>query len=104
VASDRHIVTVFRSRLRPGVDDSYGPLAVEMVERARAMPGLVDVKSFAAADGERVTIVEFDTQEPHDAWRDDPEHRVAQRRGRGEFYASYAIQVCEVVRANSVEA
>lgn len=104
MATPRHIVTVFRSRLPEGVDESYGPVAVRMLERAHAMPGLVDVKSFTAADGERVTIVEFDSREHHDAWRVDPEHRDAQRRGRDEFYATYSIQVCEVVRANSFEA
>jgi heme-degrading monooxygenase HmoA len=104
MASGPHIVTVFRSRLREGGVDGYGPVAARMFDRVHTFPGLVDVKSFTAPDGERVTIVEFDSREHHDAWRDDHEHRDAQRRGRAEFYASYSIQVCEVVRANSFEA
>lgn len=91
------IVTVFRSRLRPGVEEDYGPLAGEMMATARAMPGFVDARSYSAPDGERVTIVKFSDRRSHDAWRDHPGHRRAQERGRAEFYAEYSIQVCELV-------
>jgi heme-degrading monooxygenase HmoA len=59
------------------------------------MPGFVDFKSFSSPDGERVSLVVFDTREHHEAWRKDPEHRAAQRRGRDEFYSEYSIHVCE---------
>ena len=36
------ILTVFRSRLRPGVEAEYRPLAVEMSELAHHMEGFVD--------------------------------------------------------------
>ena len=57
------------------------------------MPGFVDYKTFAAEDGERVTIVTFASLEAHQAWRDHPEHRQAQRLGRERFYESFSIQV-----------
>lgn len=96
---DGPIVTVFRSRLRPDADErGYGPLAALMEERARAMPGFVDFKGFSAPDGERVSIIVFDTLEHQAAWRDDPEHREAQRRGREEFYEEYSLSVCRQLR------
>jgi heme-degrading monooxygenase HmoA len=89
------MVTVFRSRL---VDqpDGYDATADEMEVGARAVPGFVDFKTFRADDGERVSIIVFDSPESHAAWRDDPAHRDAQRRGRQEWYAEYHIQVCEL--------
>jgi heme-degrading monooxygenase HmoA len=94
--SSHPIVTVFRSRLRPDAGDrGYHELAAEMESRARAMPGFVDFKSFSSPDGERVSLIVFDTRDHHDAWRDDAEHRAAQKRGRDEFYSEYSIQVCE---------
>jgi heme-degrading monooxygenase HmoA len=54
------IVTVFRTRLNPGVQEEYGPVAAHMSELAQAMPGYVSHKGFVAEDGERVTVVEFD--------------------------------------------
>ncbi len=81
------IVTVFRSRLRDDGDGSYDTTAAAL-EAPREMPGFVDFKAFVAADGERVSLVTFESRATHDAWRDDPEHRAAQRRGRDEWYAS----------------
>jgi heme-degrading monooxygenase HmoA len=92
------IVTIFRSRLRPGVDDEYGPTAERMDVLAAAMPGYVSHKEFTAEDGERVTIVEFENEEALQAWRMHPEHREAQRRGRERFYAEYRLQTCKVLR------
>ena len=92
------IVTVFRSRLRPDVREDYVTLANRMNEIARSMPGYISHKGFFAEDGERVTIVEFESEEAMRAWRMHPEHREAQKRGRERYYESYSIQVCEVKR------
>ena len=90
------VITVFRSRLRPEAEaNGYGELAARMEARARAMAGFIELKAFTAADGERVSLVTFDSMEHHAAWRDDPEHRAAQARGRDAFYAEYSIAVCE---------
>lgn len=93
------IVTVFRNRLLPDGVAEYGSRAEEIHALALAMPGLVDVKSFTADDGERVTIATFADEASQRAWREHAEHRVAQQQGRDRFYAEYSIQVCETVRA-----
>ncbi len=90
------MVTVFRSRLRDE-HEGYEAKAAEMEAAARAMPGFVDFKTFAAADGERVSLIVFDSPESHAAWRGDPRHRAAQRLGRSDWYAEYLIQVCTLV-------
>ena len=92
------IVTVFRSRLMPGVREGYLALAARMNEIARAMPGYISHKGFFADDGERVTVVEFESEEAMRAWRMHPEHRAAQKKARESFYAEYSLQVCEVLR------
>ncbi len=93
--TDPPVVTVFRSRLRADAKvNGYAELAAAMEARARQMPGFVDFKTFSAEDGERVSLVVFDTRDHHDAWRDDPEHRRAQQRGRAELYTEYTISVC----------
>ena len=51
-----------------------------------------------AADGEGVAIVEFESAETLQAWREHPEHRAAQAAGRERLFASYRIQVCSVER------
>ena len=63
------IVTVFRSRLMPGVREDYIALVDRMVELAATMPGYISHKGFFAEDGERCTIVEFESEEAQRAWR-----------------------------------
>ena len=62
------IVTVFRSRLMPGLKDEYIALVDRMVELARATPGYISHKGFFADDGERCTIVEFESEEGQKAY------------------------------------
>jgi len=92
------IVTVFRSRLRPEAVEEYTRWATRMSELARAMPGYVSHKAFTAEDGERVTIVEFESEDTHRAWAMHPEHVQAQRKGRADFYETFSLQVCQPVR------
>ena len=94
------VVIVFRSRVRPGVDPAlFAPIGARMDELARQMPGFVSYKDFAAADGEGVTIVEFESLETLAAWRNHPEHLEAQRAGREQLFAEYQIQVCTPTRS-----
>ena len=96
----RAVVTVFRSRLRADAGDEYTAWAQRMLELAREMPGFVDFKIFHADDGERVSVITFESLETQRAWREHPDHRAAQRLGRERFYERYDIQVAEVVRRN----
>lgn len=99
------VVIVFRARLKPGADlDALGKLGERMYELASGMPGFLSYKDFTAQDGESVTIIEFDSLDSLAAWRDHPEHKLAQQRGRDEFFADYHIQVCTPLRAYRFEA
>ena len=95
------IVTVFRSRLMPGVRDEYLALVYQMSELAKTMPGYISHKGFFADDGERVTVVEFESEEGMRAWRMNPEHRAAQKKAREVYYQDYSVQICQVVRETS---
>jgi heme-degrading monooxygenase HmoA len=95
------VITIFRSRRRPGSEVAYTALADEMARAARAVPGFVDFKTFDADDGEHVTVVTFATTEAHRTWRDDPRHVRVQQRGRDELYLEYSIQVGRCEHATS---
>jgi len=92
------IVTVFRSRLNPESQDEYQQWATRMSVLAAEIPGYISHKGFVAGDGERVTIVEFATEEGLRAWATHPEHVAAKKKGRGVFFSEYRVQVCSVVR------
>jgi len=94
------IVITFRSRILPGCDlQALDRLGTRMYELASATPGFVSYQDYTATDGESLTLVEFADHASLAAWRDHPEHRAAQERGRREFFSDYRIQVCEAVRS-----
>ena len=90
------IVTIFRTKLRPESADEYYALLIRMKELAASMPGFISHKTFEAEDGERATIVEFESEEAQAAWRNHPEHAEVQRLGRERFYSEYDLKVCEL--------
>ena len=97
------IVTVFRSRLMPGLQEEYVALVDRMVELAQSMPGYIAHKGFTAEDGERCTIVEFESEEAQRGWRMQPEHREAQKKAREIYYLSYSLQICELKRESKFD-
>ena len=98
------IVVLFRSKLVPTASsDGYDEMAKEMDDLARTMPGFIDVKSFKAEDGERLTLVWWQDEETLRAWREQARHRVAQRTGRERWYEYYKLEVAEVIRANNFD-
>jgi heme-degrading monooxygenase HmoA len=94
------MIVIFRSRLRDENNREYQKLAPRMLELAQSMPGFVSFDAYTGEDGERVAIIEFESEETLKAWREHPEHLVAQKLGRSSFYSEYSLQVCERVRSS----
>jgi heme-degrading monooxygenase HmoA len=65
---------------------------------AEKLPGFIGHKMFTAEDGERITVVEFETLEAQRAWSLSREHTQAAIAGRKRFYSEYKIQICNVMR------
>ena len=99
---DRRLI-VFRSRLRPGVEDSYNPHAERVYERAAAMPGFVSATDYRSDDGERLALIEWAGANELAAWRDLPMHREAQQQGRAQYYSEYRLDVCDIARTSSFD-
>jgi len=91
-------MVVFRSRLRPEHAEEFHALADRMLEIARSMPGFVSYEVYAAEDGRRCSVIEFESPETLRAWREHPEHRAAQQLGREKFYEEYSLHVAELDR------
>jgi heme-degrading monooxygenase HmoA len=93
------VIVVFRTHVKPQADlAKLNALNQEMGALVSTMPGFVSLKDFSAPDGEFLVLAEFESLDSVDAWKAHPEHLVAQRRGREEFFADYHIQVCNVLR------
>jgi heme-degrading monooxygenase HmoA len=92
------IATIFRNRLKPENVDEYYQWAARIGALAKTMPGYVSHKTFAAEDGERVTLVEFADEASQRGWSTQAQHLEAKKKGRRDFYTEYKIQICTVTR------
>ena len=98
------VVTIFRNRLKPENTAEYYDWAARISAIAKTMPGYVSHKTFAADDGERVTIVEFADEASQRNWSTEVRHVEAKKKGRADFYTEYKLQVCTVERQSNFSA
>jgi heme-degrading monooxygenase HmoA len=92
------IVTVFRSRLASEAEAEYAPMAQRLSEVVRTMPGYTSHKTFVSQDGERLTFVEFVSEQALKAWAMHPAHIEAKRLGRERLFSEYRVQICKIIR------
>jgi len=98
------VVVTFRNRMAPGVDaQEYGQRVGKLFEIVTAMPGFRGIRSYEAEDGERMSLIEFDSHESLAAWRENAEHAIAQELGKQKYYSEYHLQICELVRESHKE-
>ena len=57
-----------------GLGDEYAEQLKRMADLAVKMPGYVSHKAFVAEDGERLTLIEWESAETLRAWATHPEH------------------------------
>jgi len=94
------VIVLIRTQLRSDIDaPAYQALDARMSELAQSIPGFVSARSYASDDGDRLSMVRFASADALRTWREHPEHRETQARGREEFLAAYDVEVCEVTRA-----
>lgn len=87
---------VIFSSLRTDVDAGYGETARRMEELAARQPGFLGVES--VRDGLGITISYWTDLDSIAAWKRVAEHRMAQERGRNEWYTAYRTRICKVER------
>ena len=92
------VVTIFKHRMQPGVDREYGAEVPRLLAIAQKMPGFASIKGYAADDGEQLILIEFENEQALAAWREHPDHLIAQELGRSKYYSEYKIQVCNTIR------
>ncbi len=66
---------------------------------AERTPGFVSWDDYRSDDGASVGVIHFETMDALAQWRDDPSHAEIHKRGVEEMYASYKVEVAEVVRS-----
>ncbi len=93
------VTAVVRVTLRDDVDlEEFGKFEEKMIELGSSMPGFQEIKEFKADDGECMMLVTFQTRADMIHWRDHPDHKKAQQRGRERYFSKYDVKICEVIQ------
>ena len=91
-----YYAVVFTSQRTPADAPGYEEMAERMVELAARQPGFLGVESTRGADGVGITVSYWQSLDAIRAWREHAEHRIAQERGRSQWYSAYRLRICRV--------
>jgi heme-degrading monooxygenase HmoA len=97
------LIILFRSKLTDQAGEDYQAMNQELETLVRQNPGFIDVKSYKAEDGERLTLVWWRDEDSLREWRELMRHREAQNTGRKKWYQYYKLEVANITRTNNFE-
>lgn len=94
------IAVIFEVEPAEGERDTYLDIAAGLRGELEKIDGFISVERFQSlADPNRMLSLSFFRDEAAvKAWRNLPQHRAAQIRGRGGVFSAYRLRVAEVVR------
>ncbi|TQR19372.1 antibiotic biosynthesis monooxygenase family protein [Psychrobacillus vulpis] len=88
---------VIFSSTRTDGDNGYAKMADKMVELASKQPGFLGIES--ARDEELgITVSYWDSLDSIKHWKEHSVHRMAQEKGKTDWYQSFKLRVCKVER------
>ena len=90
------IVVVFKASIAE-LGAEYRETAARMRALAMARYGCTGGSS-TSEDGLEISVSHWPDMAQVQAWKNDPEHILAQQRGRDRWYQSYSVQIAELVR------
>jgi len=79
-------------------DERYEAMAAQLRTIAMEQYGCIDVVSVSEGNRE-ITISYWKDLQHMQKWKDAPEHRKAQQLGQSLWYASYKVQIVQILRA-----
>ena len=93
---DPPYTAVIFTSIRTEIDNGYAAEAEAMDRLAAGQPGFLGVES--AREGIGITVSYWESPEAARAWKQVTEHRLAQKRGRDEWYREYRVRIATVER------
>lgn len=91
-----YYAVIFVSERTEG-DNGYGEMSEKMVELACKQKGFLGVES-ARDSGLGITVSYWDSLEAIKEWKDHAAHKIAQDKGKSEWYKNFAVRISKVER------
>lgn len=94
------IAVLFEGWPGKGEGDAYLELAAQLRPLLDGVPGFISVERFRSlAEPDKLLSLSFwEDEAAVAAWRNGPEHRAAQARGRAGVFRDYRLRIAAVTR------
>ena len=89
-------VVIFKAHIRT-LDELYFATAQQLRDKALAHFNCQHFEALTEGKHE-ITLSYWNTLEDIRAWQQDAQHLVAQQLGKNQWYASFSVEICEVLR------
>ncbi|MBU5210756.1 antibiotic biosynthesis monooxygenase [Heyndrickxia sp. FSL K6-6286] len=96
-----YYAVIFTSERTEG-DNGYEKMSQAIEELATKQQGYLGMES-ARNNGIGITISYWETLEDIKNWKEHSTHKIAQDRGKKEWYKNYTVRVCKVEKDYSFE-
>lgn len=94
------IAVIFEVWPKPEHRQQYFDLAAELKPLLATIDGFISVERFESLTepGKILSLSLFRDEAAVAAWRNTPEHRATQGRGRAQIFANYRLRIAGVIR------
>ncbi len=94
------IAVIFEVEPAEGRKDEYLDIAAAMRPLAESVDGFISVERFQSlTDPKKILSLSFfEDEEAIERWRNLPQHRTAQAKGRAGIFAGYRLRIAHVIR------
>jgi heme-degrading monooxygenase HmoA len=94
------IAVIFEVWPNPEYRQSYFDLAAELRPILESIDGFISVERFESLTepGKILSLSVFRDEDAVAAWRNTPEHRVTQGKGRARIFKDYRLRIAGVIR------
>ena len=91
-----YFAVIFTSQLSD-MTEGYAEMSEKVVEVAKQQEGFLGIDSARSDIG--ITVSYWESLESIKNWKMNAEHTIARNLGREQWYKSYDLKICKVVRA-----
>ena len=94
------IAVIFEVEPADGRRDAYLDIAARLKPTLEQMDGFVSIERFESltTKGKILSLSFFRDEAAVEAWRNIPEHRRGQAKGRAKIFADYRLRIAGVIR------
>ena len=94
------IAVLFEVAPAEGQRDSYLDIAASLRDELTEVDGFISIERFQSLNqpGKLLSLSFWRDEQAVRAWRNRPQHRNAQTRGRGGIFSDYRLRVAKVLR------